>query len=407
MMINKFLFLFSVAIRYLSSVRREKFMNFITSVAIIGIALGVMALLISLTILHGFDKTLNTNLISFVGHIQVTQFDGGSIKNRDSIIERIKAVPNVESVSPFVSKEGIIRTSEGLEGILFKGIYIDKDVSKVRNKMVEGEFKNIKPGSIVIGKKLGVKLNLKINDTATIFASNGLPNSNNPSVVEQFKIVGFYQTGIGEYDNMYIYGCFDDVKKIASIDENNMTGCDILVKNTDSINFTSGILETVLEYPMYPRTVYDTFQSIFAWLDLQRKPIPIVLGLITIVAVFNIIGTLLMVVLEKTESIGTLATIGTTPSNIRWIFIIQGLIINTIGLIIGLVISLAFTFVQYKWKLIPLNSEIYFVDAVPVSFYYSDYLIVIATSYLLCFAATFVPAFVAGKLRPVQALSFK
>lgn len=298
-MINKFLFLFSVAIRYLSSVRREKFMNFITSVAIIGIALGVMALLISLTILHGFDKTLNTNLISFVGHIQVTQFDGGSIKNRDSIIERIKAVPNVESVSPFVSKEGIIRTSEGLEGILFKGIYIDKDVSKVRNKMVEGEFKNIKPGSIVIGKKLGVKLNLKINDTATIFASNGLPNSNNPSVVEQFKIVGFYQTGIGEYDNMYIYGCFDDVKKIASIDENKMTGCDILVKNTDSINFTSGILETVLEYPMYPRTVYDTFQSIFAWLDLQRKPIPIVLGLITIVAVFNIIGTLLMVVLEK------------------------------------------------------------------------------------------------------------
>lgn len=381
-------------------------MNFITSVAIIGIALGVLALLTSLTILHGFDKALNTNLISFVGHIQITSFDSKPITNADKITKKIGQVPNIKSVSQFVSKEAIARSSAGLEGILFKGI-TQNDVSNVRNKMVLGKFSDLKKGSVIIGKKLSDKLQITKGGLITLFVINGLPSANNQPIIEQYNIAGVYETGIGEYDNLYVYGDIQDVRKTAMLDSNTISGCDILVHNTDSISQTASILETVVDYPCYPRTVFDTFQSIFAWLDLQRKPIPIVLGLITIVAVFNIIGTLLMVVLEKTESIGTLATIGATPKDIRRIFLMQGLVINTIGLAVGIIVSALFTFVQQKWKVISLNPEIYFVDAVPVSFAIQDYLIVIVISYLLCLLATYIPAYVAGKLRPIQALSFK
>jgi lipoprotein-releasing system permease protein len=401
-----------IARRYLAPSRRNRFISFITAIAVLGVTFGTAALLISFSILDGFDRTLRSTMIGFMGHIEVTSFGRRPLTGYQQVVNTLsQRVPEVRKVSPFVSREAIIRSRAGLEGIVLKGVIPDIDVSNIRDRMIAGSF-SFSPNDtampeIILGERLATKLKLKPGDTAIVFAPHGIPSPENPPAIEQFVVRGIYRTGMAEYDDLYTFTSLASAQKVFDLAPNEITGYNVLVNDARLAESTARKLDTALGFPHYPRTVYDIFQAIFAWLDLQRKPIPIVLALITVVAAFNIISTLLMVVLEKTESIGVLSAMGARPRGVMSIFVGQGLIIGGLGTLLGVLLSLGFTWVQTRYKPLALDAAIYFIDAVPVVFTLWHYLLVITVSLVLCVLSTIVPALIAARLRPVEALRFR
>jgi len=402
-----------IARRYLAPTRRNRFVSFITAISVLGVMFGVAALLISLSILDGFDQTLRSNMVAFLGHVEVTAFGGRPLRGYQEVLRTLPArVPEIQSISPFVSREAIIRSRSGLEGVVLKGVLPEVDVSSIRTRMIAGSFAF--PATdmsalprIVIGERLAQKLRIGLGDTVVIFGPNGMPTPDNPPSIEQFVLTGIYRTGMAEYDDIYTYTTLDRAQRLFDYPADQVSGYDIMVRDISMAEATARKLDTALGFPHYPQTVFDIFQSIFAWLDLQREPIPIVLGLIIIVAVFNVASTLLMVVLEKTESIGVLSTLGARPAGIMSIFVGQGVLIGGAGTLLGVLLSLGFTLVQMYLKPLKLDADIYFIDAVPVSLTLWHYLLVSAISLLLCAFFTVVPALLAALVRPVKALRFR
>ncbi|MDB5035282.1 MAG: Lipoprotein-releasing system permease protein [Chlorobi bacterium] len=404
---------FLIARRYLAPSRRNRFISFITAISVLGVMFGVTALLVSLAILDGFDQTLRSNMVAFVGHIEVSSFGNRPIRNYQKTVATLpERVPEVTRISPFVSREAIIRSGSGLEGVVLKGIIPGVDVSSIRDRMVAGSFSfprldSAQLGRLLLGERLTQKLKVKMGDTVVIFAPNGVPSPDNPPTIQQFVISGIYRTGMAEYDDVYTYTSLDQAQHLFEYPSDQVSGYDILVKDINKANEVARKLDTALGFPHYPRTLFDIFEQVFAWLDLQREPIPIVLGLIIIVAVFNIASTLLMVVLEKTESIGVLSTLGARPTGIMKIFVGQGLLIGGVGTMLGVILSLAFTLIQMHYKPLKLDADIYFIDAVPVALTYWHYLLVISISLILSVVFTVIPALIAALVRPVRALRFR
>lgn len=404
---------FLIARRYLLPGRRNRFISFITAIAILGVTFGVSALLISLAILDGFDQTLRSNMIAFVGHIEVTSFARRPLTGYAEQVRTLpKKLPEVRAVSPFVSREAILRSHSGLEGVVLKGVVEGLDVSSIRSRMVRGVFRFPVGGenelpTLVLGERLANRLGLSLGDTVVVFAPNGTPSPDNPPSIEQFRVGGFYRTGLAEYDDIYTYTSLQTAQRLFEYTADQVSGYDILVRDVEHAEQTARKLDEVMGYPHYPQTVFSIFGSIFAWLDLQRAPIPIVLALISVVAVFNIVATLLMVVLEKTESIGVLATLGVRPRGVMAIFVGQGLLIGGVGTTLGVVLSLGFTLVQQHYSLLSLDADIYFIDAVPVALVGWHYALVISATLALCIFFTLLPAWIASRVRPVKALRFR
>lgn len=404
---------FLLARRFLAPNRRNRFVSFITAISVLGVMFGVTALLVSLSILDGFDQTLRSNMVAFLGHIEVTSFGGRPLRDYQTQVRTLpERLPEVKSVSPFVSREAIIRSRAALEGVVLKGIDPANDVSSIRSRLVSGSFNFPPPPpgglpGIVVGERLAQKLRVAGGDTVVIFAPNGVSSPEHPPTIEQFIIAGIYRTGMAEYDDIYTYTSLDRAQQLFEYPSDQVSGYDILLHDIETAEATARRLDTMLGFPHYPRTVFDIFQSIFAWLDLQREPIPIVLGLIIIVAVFNVASTLLMVVLEKTESIGVLSTLGARPLGIMSVFLGQGLLIGGIGTFLGVVLSLGFTLVQMYFKPFKLDADIYFIDAVPVALTPWHYALVITLSLALCALFTIIPALLAAMVRPVRALRFR
>jgi lipoprotein-releasing system permease protein len=404
---------FFIARRYLAPNRRNRFINFITAIAILGVTFGTAALLISLTILEGFDHTLRSTMVAFMGHIEVTGFGNRPLEKSSETLRTIsQRVPEVRAASPFIAREAIVRSRAGMEGIQLKGVLADRDVSQIRSKMVRGSFSFPRVDSthlpgILLGMRLADRLHVTLGDTLVLFGPNGVPSPDNPPTIAQFVLGGIYRSGMAEYDDIYAYTSIDAARTLFQYGEDEVSGYDLLIDDIDHAEPVARKLDTALRYPHYPRTVFDIFQAIFAWLDLQRVPIPIVLVLIIVVAAFNIVSTLLMVVMEKTESIGVLSTLGSRPGDVMRIFVGQGLLIGGVGTALGSLLALTFTLVQLHFRPFGLDADIYFIDAVPVVLDGWHYIIVDSVSLLLCLLSTVIPARIAARLSPVDALRFR
>jgi len=404
---------FLIARRYIAPGRRNRFVGFITAIAVLGVTFGVAALLISLAILDGFESTLRSTMVAFMGHIEVTSFGRRSLPDYPATIDRVRReLPELTGISPFAAREAILRSRSGLEGVALKGVVAASDVSKIRERMRSGHFAFAPRDArglptIVIGERLARRLHIRLHDTIVIFVPNGMPSPDNPPVIEQFVVGGTYSTGMAEYDDIYTYTGLATAQRLFDLTATEVTGYDIVVRDIDLAESAARKLDVIMGYPHFPQTIFSVFQAIFAWLDLQRAPIPIILGLISLVAVFNIVGTLLMVVLEKTESIGVLATLGARPVELATIFVGQGLFIGGIGTVLGSLVAVAFTWAQRQFGLLGLDAEIYYIDKVPVAFVGWHYAAVMAGTLVLCVSFTLLPAILASRVRPVQALRFR
>lgn len=398
-----------IARRYLQSRQNDGFISFITSIAILGVTLGTAALIISLSVLGGFEREITEKVFAFTSHVQVSGFRNQPLKNYTTNVALIAdSVPGVRAVAPIASREVLIRYKQTVDGILLKGIDPTRDVSTTARYIVEGSYDiDREAGSLpklVIGKKLAAKLDVHLGDKVTVFGTARLMESGQMRVM-QLIVTGIYESGMSDYDDLYAFTSLQDAQALFQLGD-AVTGYEILVYNVDSASVVAERAQELLGYPHFARTVFQTYRNIFSWIELQRKPVPIILGLIIIVATVNIVGTLLMMVLGKTREIGILMSLGASKWGITKIFLRQGLTIATTGTFFGNALALGICYAQLEFDFFSLPSEIYFMKSVPIMLRWEYFAIVSLISISLCLISSVLPARLASRLKPVNAIRF-
>ncbi len=398
-----------IAGRYLRSGRNAGFVSFITGIAVLGIMLGTAALIIALTVLGGFERQITEKVVGFTSHVQVLRYQNLPVTDyvaKERLIAR--RFPIVASVSPYVAREALIRSRAGVDGILLKGIDPDNDNSTTRRYMVAGayEFSREHGGmpKIVIGRKLASRLAVEVGDKVAVFGIGRFVDAGQARVM-QFRVAGIYESGMAEYDDVYAFTNLSDAQTLFQI-PGAVSGFDLMLKAPDSAEAVAAAIPGLLGDRHHAQTVFDSYRNLFSWIELQKKPVPIILGLIIIVATVNIIGTLLMMVLDRTREIGILTSMGATRWDVTRIFLRQGFIIAVTGTLLGDVLAFGLCWSQLHFRFFSLPSDIYFMSSVPILLKPEYFLLVSFLAVALSMVSAFVPARLAALLRPVDAIRF-
>jgi lipoprotein-releasing system permease protein len=396
-----------IAQRFLKAHRRRGFLSFITLIAVLGVMLGTAALIIALSVLDGFEREIKEKVVGFTAHIEVQGYQNLPLTNYRRTINRVRQeIPAVKAISPYAAREGMIRSKTTVDGILLKGIDLASDVTASRNHMASGAFLTPqKSQQIIIGRKLALRLNVDVGDRLVVFClPRGSGQGLQPKAM-QFELVGTYESGMAEFDDVYAYTNLADAQRLFQLGE-AVTGYDILVSDLARVDTTAAKLQELLGYPHYARTVFQTYRNLFSWVELQKKLSPLLLSLIIIVATVNIIGTLLMFVLEKTRAIAILKSLGAGPSLVRRIFLLQGLAIGTAGVLLGNAFAYLCCWIQMTFRVLSLPADIYYMSSVPILMRPENFGLVSLVALGLCLLTASVPARAAASLTPVSVFRF-
>lgn len=398
--------------RFLSAGKKSNFVSFITFISITGIAIGVTAIIISVSVLSGFEQEITKKAVSVASHIQIISFKPYGIEDYQAVINQItnpEEKLEIVSAHPYVQKEAVIKYKDNTDGIVLKGMRSGDNIFSTQRKIIKGSgnVSIVDSGlsSIVIGNKLASKLDIKIGSKVFIIATAGMPSPTNQPNVKPFKVIGIYESGLKEYDDVILYSDLGTVQKLFGMGS-NVTGIELTLKNIDNIKDATVKIRHILGYPYYPRSVFQIYKGLFTWVELQKKPIPLVLGLIVIVAAFNVIAFLLMIVLEKTETIGVLKSMGSTNKDIIKIFFYQGLFISLSGIIAGNILGYGLCLLELKYNFFKLP-DIYYMSHVPILINWNTGILITVLTLILSLIVTIIPSYLASKLNPVTSLRFK
>ncbi len=401
-------FPFFISIRYIFSNKDSRLLNLISVITIVGISLGVATLIIALSVLKGFEDTLTQKITDFDAHIKITSYKD-NLPNADIYLNKLNSELKNQFIfiSPYISNLAIISAKNRKEGINITGILPGKETDNIASNLVSGQLNLSKTNSLIIGKTLATKLLVKVGDKVTLFAlkNDKLPSFENMPNIEKFTITGIFESGMAEYDNLIGYTSLSSAQHLFSM-PSAINGINIKLKDVANIDSIAFILKKEARYPYRVKTIYEIHRNIFTWIELQKKPIPIILGLIILVAVFNIVSALLMLVLEKTNAIGILKSLGAKGKSIIKIFIYQGIYLSIIGIISGNLLALLLMYLQLKLNIIKVPSSVYFVTKVPIEMTIQIFALVSVITFLLSLLASLIPSYFASKINPVTALRF-
>ena len=403
-------FTWYIAGRYFKGNKREsRFLSFIKIMAIAGVAVGSAGLLIALSIVHGFKSTINEKIVGFAPHITVNTFMNDPMNRADTLQVFLDDIPGIEKAQPVILGQVMIQSTRDVSGSGIKGVPVEGDVTQLREYISEGEYRLGETDSglpgIILGSALSRNIGADIGDKVTVYALDGMPSPLNTPEIKQFTLTGIYQTGIARFDDNFALVNIDSARQIFEFSPRQASSYDINVGNLDDITPIYRTIRDETQFPYITENVYQRYRNIFAWVDLQEQTIPLVIGVMVIVAAFNLIGTVLMMVLERVRDIGILKTIGAKSKAIRRIFLLEGLFVAASGLIAGIGISLLFYWLQINYQIIPLSEENYYMSTAPVEPHMLDFLIVSGITILLCALASWLPARIAAKTDPVKVLS--
>jgi lipoprotein-releasing system permease protein len=316
----------------------------------------------------------------------------------------------VSKVEPTVTGNAMIQSASGISGTVIKGIRPGGDVTDLSTYIVEGEYRVERDTSglpgIILGKSLAETIGAGVGSRVTVFALDGLPSPLNTPEIRQYRLSGIYETGIDRFDDSFAIADISTVRTLFGLGVRQASVMEINVDDVSKIESVYADIRDGTPFPIVTENIYQRYRNIFAWINLQEETIPLVIGVMVIVAAFNLIGTVLMMVLERVRDIGILKTIGAKSSAIRKIFLLEGLFVAVSGLIIGIGISLLFWFLQTTYNIIPLAQENYYMNTAPVEPHLLDFFIVGVITIVLCTLASWLPARIAAKTDPVQVLAF-
>ncbi|KPQ00442.1 MAG: lipoprotein-releasing system permease protein [Bacteroidetes bacterium HLUCCA01] len=401
-----------IAKRYFRSSRKDaSFLSFIKFMAIAGVAVGSAGLLIALSVVQGFKHVIEEKILGFGTHFTIETYSDMPVYRADTLMAWVNTIPDIDRVQAVLYGQGMVQAGEQVEGTFLKGVPADEgDLSDIRNYITHGIYDLSVQASgksgIVMGEKLARNLNAVVGQTISIYTIQGTPSPSNLPEIKQFELTGVYQTGIDRFDDVFALIDIQHASDLFGLPPPAATMIDIRVNSIENIPSVRAILAEKIDFPYFVQSIYQRYSNIFAWINLQAQTIPLVIGVLVIVAAFNLIGTILMMVLERVRDIGILKTIGTPDHKIRNIFLLEGLLVGVIGLSMGLLLAAMFNFIQAEYALIPLSEENYYMATAPVYPRLRDFVTVSIITITLCLLASWIPARFASRTNPLQVTNF-
>lgn len=406
-----------IAWRYLRSRRGSSLLSFISIIAIGGVIVGVSALIVVMGVMNGLQRDLREKILIGSPDVRVLPY-GEDLKVADwqNLLTRVKSDPGVVAAAPFVLATGLVSAghdySEGayIAGIEPQGRGVDS-VTSIRQHASEGDFRfassDGQQRGVVIGRLLASKLNAYPGDTIGVYTAGGLKvNAATGSIVpvaRRLEVTGIFDTGMYEYDNGYVFVSLATAQELAGLDS-AVTGIEVRTRDRWSAKDVAIRLAESLGHPYRTVDWQEQNSSLFQALKLEKLGMGVILLLIVLVAAFNIVSNLTMVVTDKTREIGILKAMGMTAKSIRRVFLSQGLVIGIAGTLLGLLLGLGVSAALGTYKLIKLDPSVYFIDHLPVATEPFDVALTVLASIAIAGLATLYPAQQAAKLYPIEAI---
>ncbi len=406
-----------IARRYFRAKRKTGFISIITYVSIVGVTIGVMALDIVLSSFNGFENEVRTRLINADAHIQVRKYYVQGLENYQEIADTIRSIPHVLGVSPVIVKEGVIRSKDNNQPTAIRAVDPSTiaQVSEVPNSIVAGKFdlgmqevdgRRI-PG-IVLGRYLAE--NLYIFGPGPIVTLFILPQDANifsAPRVKQFVVTGISEIGFFEYDKVMSYISIESGQRLFNMPK-SVSWLEVKLDDYNLAGKIANIIEKKLGgYPYVARTWFELNRSLYSWMTIEKWGAFLVLSLIIMVAAFNIVSSLIMIVMEKTREIGILKSMGASSSSIMKIFMFEGVIVGILGTGVGSLLGFIVCYVQEKFGIIRLPADVYLIDKLPMQMQAFDFIMIALAAIFLCLIASVYPAYKASKLDPVEAIRYE
>ena len=383
----------------------------IIRIATFSVALGVAIMIISLAIITGFKSQIRDKVIGFGSHIQITNFDANTSfepqpidKNQD-FYPSMNSTEGIRHIQIYATKAGIVKTEEEIHGVVLKGIGSDFDWDFFKSKIVEGNtfqvLDSVKSNEIIISKLIAEKLRFSVGDDLLMYFIQ------HPPRIRKFSVVGIYETGLLEFDQRYIIGDIAHVQKLNDWEPNQIGGFEVLIDDFDDLDEIGDyVYYNVIGAELFSQTIKETNSQIFDWLHLQDMNAIIILVLMVLVSGINMISALLVLILERTNMIGILKSMGAQNWEIRRIFLYIATSLLGKGLLWGNVIGIGLCWLQLKFEIITLDQKEYYISIVPVNLDLFQIGVLNAGTMLVCGIMLIIPTMVIANITPVKSIRF-
>jgi lipoprotein-releasing system permease protein len=409
---------FWVGFRYTRAKRRNHFISFISLISMLGIGLGVAALIVVLSVMNGFQKELRTRILGVVSHVQISGV-GGELANWEQLMQAVSQHPSVRAAAPYVQAQSMLSLDSQVRGTVVRGILPEAEakVADLAQHMKIGRLDDLAEGefNIVLGLELARALNVGIGDKVTLIAPQGLvtPAAVLPRI-KQFKVTGIFEVGMYEFDSGLALINLHDAQKLYRM-EDRVSGVRLKV---DDLFAAPRIGRELLRYVDADAFVSDWTRShanFFRAVQIEKNMMFLILLLIVAVAAFNIVSTLVMAVTDKQADIAILRTLGASPASIMQVFIVQGAMIGTIGLLVGVVggvalalnVDVVVPFIERVFHIQFLDKSVYYITDLPSDLQWGDVGVITVVSFLLTLVATLYPSYRASRVNPAEALRYE
>jgi len=377
----------------------------IHKVAIVSIALGLAVMTLSFLIMLGFQNTIKDKIYDFTGHIQITRYlTGNSYTERPATLDSINLNPDIKHIQAYGYKYGLLQNDEEVEGVIFKGVDKNFDSLTFDQYIIEGRFIHFKEKGItteiVISKKEAQRMKLSLGGNILMHFIQ------EPPLTRKLRVVGIYETGMEDFDDKLLLGDLNLIRRLNNWLPNQAGGYEVFLNNPDKVDEVYASLFDEVGYDLYVQKTSEKYLQIFEWLSLINNNVNILIFMVLFVASFNMISIVLILILERTNMIGTLKALGAEDNLIRKIFIYSGVRLIIIGLVVGNIVGLGLAALQYYFNIIPLDATNYYMSYVPIQF---DWGVIFGLNLLIFILVSLVlaiPTLFVSRIQPIKAIKF-
>jgi lipoprotein-releasing system permease protein len=412
-----------IGLRYLKAKRKQTFISIITFISIAGVTLGVMALIIVLAVMSGFEKTLKEKILGTQAHLVLLKVGQEGMDHYDEVVKRAEKVKGVVSAAPFISSQVMLSSESNVYGVVLLGIDPDRvaKVTELARNLKAGrleDLKRVQEGGlrgIILGVELAKHLGVSIREAVQVISPLGTmtPMGMMPKM-KRFRVVGIFYSGMYEFDNTMAYFSLESAQNFFSMGP-YVTGIEIKTDDIYQVKKISKDIRRAVGPAFWTKDWMEMNRNLFSALKLEKVAMFIILVLIVLVAAFNIISTLIMVVMEKNKDIAILKSMGAPSKGILQIFIIEGLVVGVLGTLLGTILGLSAAFnlekitgfVEHLFGFKILASDVYYIDKLPSQVNPLDVVLIVITAILISLLATLYPSWRASKLDPAEALRYE
>ncbi len=380
-------------------------------IAVLSIALGITVMVIAVSVVTGFQNEIKNKVIGFGSHIQISNFDynlsyeAKPISKSQDFYQYIPTLPNVENIHVFATKPGIIKTDNEIHGVIFKGVGSDYDWKFFNSNLIDGQVlainDSVRTDQILISSYISKLLQLNTGDDVLIYFIQDPPR------VRKLNIAGIYETGMEELDQIFIIGELQLLQRLNNWDADQVGGFGIVLEDYNQLYSTYLSILDMLPYDVDARTIDEIYPQIFDWLALLDMNVYVIIIIMILVAGINMITTLLISVLEKTNMIGILKALGASNRLVRKVFLYHAGFLIARGMIWGNILGIGLSLLQQSFGVVKLSQESYFVDVVPINFDIINILFINAGTFAICMIMLIVPSYIISKVSPVKAITFR